>query len=255
MMQTESENALWEALAGDWDARMGLEGNRFHRELIRPATLRLLEPQPGERILDAACGNGLFAGCLAALGAQVAAFDYSPQMIARAKERWAQYLDRIQFSVADATDFTQVTALGGGVPFDKAVSNMAVMDISDIAPLLRAVYAMLKPGGVFVFSAEHPCFRTPGNGFTEDGKGLLTYSYIEPQYHAPQALADNEKRVHHWHRPLRQLLGICFEAGFALDGLEEPVFAHDGKEEGRFGWYDIPAVIVFRVRKIAKKGE
>ena len=246
-MGIENGIARWEALADDWDARMGSDGNQFHRELIRPATLRLLDPQPGERILDAACGNGIFSRKLAEMGARVTAFDYSPQMIAHAKERCADCLGSIQFEVADATDYRQVTALGYG--FDRAVSNMAVMDIADIAPLFRAIYEMLEPGGVFVFSAVHPCFQTPGNEFTQDGKGLVTFSYIEPQRHSPQALANNEKRVFHWHRPLHLLLGQCFGAGFVLDALEEPVFAREKHEDGRFNWIDIPAAIVIRVRK------
>jgi len=237
----DNGSTRWEALADDWDARMGEDGNRFHRELIRPATLRLLDPQPGECILDAACGNGIFARKLASMGAQVVGFDYSTQMIAHAKELRTGW--DIQFSVIDATDYAQVTALGR---FDKAVSNMAVMDISDIAPLFRAVYAMLKPGGVFVFSAEHPCFQTPGNDFMPDGS-LVTKRYIEPEQHTVPVFSDNEKEVLHWHRPLQQLLGLCFEAGFVLDGLEEPVFT---REKPGSHWYDIPAAIIFRVRKL-----
>jgi len=244
-----SDNTLWEALAEDWDARMGEDGNQFHRELVRPATLRMLDPKPGERVLDIACGNGIFSRKLAQLGAQVAAFDYSPRMIAHARERCAPYLARIQFLVADATDYEQVLALGGGMPFDKAVANMAVMDIADIAPLFRAVHAMLRPGGAFVFSAVHPCFQTPGNDFTQDGRGLITYDYITPTRHSPLALANNEKRVTHWHRPLELLLGTCFEAGFVLDGLEEPVFGRNRHEDGRFDWHDIPGVLVLRARR------
>jgi len=38
-MNTETSNKYWEELAEDWDTRMGDDGNDFHRELIRPATL------------------------------------------------------------------------------------------------------------------------------------------------------------------------------------------------------------------------
>jgi len=239
---------LWEALADDWDERMGEDGNRFHRELIRPAALRLLDPQPGERILDAACGNGIFSRKLAEMGAQVTAFDYSAGMIAHAKEFCADYPEYIQFTVADAMDYAQVTALGGGRAFDKAVSNMAVMDIADIKPLIDAVYAMLGPGGVFVFSAEHPCFQTPGNDFLPDG--LVTRRYIEPERYSIEVFRGNEKQVLHWHRPLQLLLGQCFEAGFVLDALEEPVFASTENAGKRSHWVKIPGAIIFRMRKI-----
>ena len=64
--------SAWDRNAAFWDARMG-EGNDFVRTLLAPATDRLLELRPGERVLDAACGNGLYARRLAAAGAEVTA--------------------------------------------------------------------------------------------------------------------------------------------------------------------------------------
>ncbi|MGN8819066.1 hypothetical protein ACTNEN_12215, partial [Oribacterium sp. HCP28S3_H8] len=37
------------------------------------------------------------------------------------------------------------------------VSNMAIMDITDIEPLLMAVYELLQESGIFVFATQHPC--------------------------------------------------------------------------------------------------
>ena len=153
----------------------------------------------------------------------------------------------MSISVADATKYDQLLALGGGKSFDKAVANMAVMGIPDVEPLFHAVYDMLIPGGVFVFSAVHPCFQTPERGFTDDGKGLITYNYIKPQRYSYQILCDNGKSAWHWHRSLQELLGICFAAGFVLDGLEEPVYAQ-GKCTHSV-WENIPLPIVLRVRK------
>src|SRR5262245_65917978 len=60
----------WEALAGWWDNTTG-EADAFHRQLVIPATDRLLAVQPGERVLDVACGNGGYARHLGARGAEV----------------------------------------------------------------------------------------------------------------------------------------------------------------------------------------
>jgi len=240
------DNTLWDALADDWGARMGTDGNDFHRELVRPATLRLLEPKPGERVLDACCGNGLFSLRLAQLGCEVAAFDFSPKMLEHARGHCAEY--QVAFTQTDATHYDELIALGGGRPFDKAVANMAVMDIEDIEPLFRAVYTMLAPSGAFVFSAAHPCFQTPGDEYTADGEGLIIHNYIEPCRHSVLALAKNEKRVWHWHRSLQELLGIGFAAGFVLDGLEEPVFA-PGSHPKRVAREKLPMAIVMRMKK------
>ena len=63
---------IWDQNARWWDARMG-EGNDWHRLLIAPAVEKLLSVQPGERVLELACGNGQFARRLASMGARVVA--------------------------------------------------------------------------------------------------------------------------------------------------------------------------------------
>ena len=256
---TEQSKVLWNQLADDWDERMGESGNRYHREIIRPATLKLLNPQPGEHILDIACGNGMFSVYLAKLGIKVTAFDYSDKLIESAKNRFKEYEKKIDFHVADATQYDELMKLRPGSLFDKAVSNMAVMDISNVAPLFKATYDMLKPGGVFVFLGVHPCFQTPNmrkfteiNDYTGEASvriGIQTYEYIEPKTHEVTSLAQNTKRVLHFHRPLSMILNMCFDVGFVLDGMEEPVFERPEKTV-EFDWYDIPPSVILRFRKV-----
>ena len=66
-MEGTHEESLraWETNAGFWDQRMGDESNVFHRQLVRPNTEALLNIQPGDFVLDAACGNGNFSERLA----------------------------------------------------------------------------------------------------------------------------------------------------------------------------------------------
>ncbi len=158
----------WETNAKFWDDSMGEHSNRFHREVVRPKVTELLCPQPGELILDAACGNGNYSAYLAERGVRVVAFDYSPSMIALAKKRQEKHLPQITFHVADATNTGQIMALKQEKPYDKAVSNMAVMDIADAAPLFQSINRMLGKHGIFVFATQHPCFIT------------LTEQYLTP---------------------------------------------------------------------------
>ena len=74
---------IWDRNADFWDEKMG-EGNAFHKLLIEPAQLRLLNLKGGEVILDIACGNGQFARKMADLGAKVVAVDASGKMIDKA---------------------------------------------------------------------------------------------------------------------------------------------------------------------------
>ncbi len=255
----EKSKALWDEIAEDWDIKMGEHDNRYHREIIRPVTLKLLDPTKGDFILDAACGNGNFSRFMAKMGVKVTAFDYSPKMIAYAKERCRDWLGSIDFHVADATKYDELMKLKSEKLFDKAVSNMAIMDISDIEPLLMAVYALLKTGGIFVFSSIHPCFQTPDmlkfteiNDYTGESfvrSGIKTYEYITPKTHIVTALARNGKQVLHYHRPLNVILNMCFKTGFILDGIEEPIFKKSDGDAG-FEWFEIPPCVIFRLRKL-----
>ncbi len=140
----------WEANASFWNERMG-EGNDFVNILEWPAIERLLDIQAGERVLDAACGNGLTSRRLAASGAEVTAFDFSPNMITCATERTAKERTQstpgsIDYYVLDATDEAALVRLGES-SFDAALCNMAMFDMAEIDPLLRAIYHLLRPGG------------------------------------------------------------------------------------------------------------
>ena len=146
----------WEANAEHWDDYMGDDSNEWHRDLVRPGVTALLDPHPGERILDIACGNGNYSAYLADMGAMVTAFDFSPRMVGLARRRRQHTMVPVDFRVADASDAEDISSLGEPGGFDKAVCNMGFMDISDIGTLLAGVHRLLAPGGTLVFATQHP---------------------------------------------------------------------------------------------------
>jgi SAM-dependent methyltransferase len=252
----------WEQNAEYWDTRIG-EGNDFVETLIWPVTQRLLELQPGQRVLDAACGNGLYARRIAALGVDVVAFDFSANLIQLARERLTPHSSLITYHVLDATDEPALLALGEGT-FDAAMCNMALFDIADVGPLLRALSRLLRPGGRFVFSIMHPCFN---NAYTthvaemedRDGETVYTYSIKIPRYMTPgtaygAAIRDQPKPQLYFHRPLQTMLGAVFESGFVIDALEERAFPPDhppGSHPLHWGpdLCEFPPVLVARARR------
>ena len=59
---------------------------------------------------------------------------------------------------------------------------------------------------------------------------------------------------YYFHRPLGQLLGTCFAAGFVLDGLEEPAFGEDHAGQRPLSWArytHIPPVLAARARLLS----
>ena len=251
--------AIWDAKAAFWDARMG-EGNAFQRRLVGPAAERLLAVRPGETVLDVACGNGVFARRLAALGARVVATDFSARFLELARARTTEHAHRIDYRQVDATDEAQLLALGAG-RFDAAVCNMALMDMPVIAPLLGALPRLLTRTGRFVFAVPHPAFNSNAIrlGLEEEDRGgtlvetrsvkITGYLRVPP---GKGAGMPGEPAPHwYFHRPLGELLGACFAAGFVLDGVEEPAFGPEDAAGPPLSWLrytDIPPVLLARVR-------
>jgi len=257
----------WEKKAVFWDEMMG-EGNAFQRVLIGPAAERLLQVRPGETVLDVACGNGVFSRRLAELGARVVAIDFSEKFVepARARTEKAGYGEAVEYLVADATDEKQMLSLGEG-RFDAAVCNMALMDMAAIDPLMLVLCRLLKPKGRFVFSVQHPAFNSNAIRLVleeEDRNGIVveTYSVKVTDYlHVPPGMGGGmpgEPVPHpYFHRPLSELFGACFEAGFAVDGMEEPSFVEPeggSRSAARaLTWENfvgIPPVLVARARPV-----
>ena len=252
--------AIWDEKAAFWDERMG-EGNAFQRVLIGPAAERLLAIRPDELILDVACGNGVFARWLAQSGAQVVATDFSARFLELARARTTEHADRIEYRLVDATDEEQLLALGEG-RFDAAVCNQALMDMPVIEPLLRALTRLLTPAGRFVFAVPHPAFNSLGcrwgiESEVRDGRLVETRHVKVVDYlHVPPGKGPGmpDEPASHWYfyRPLSALLGVCFAAGFVLDGLEEPAFGPEDAGGPALSWRrytDIPPVLVARARR------
>lgn len=257
----EETRRAWNANAAFWDERMG-EGNDFVDVLIWPSTERMLALQPGERVLDIACGNGLTSRRVAAMGAEVVGIDFAQELIARARERTTQQADRITYCVMDATDEAALLTLGEGW-FDAALCNMALFDMAEIEPLMSVLPRLLRPGGRFVFSVIHPCFNNPHMAHVaeledRDGDLVTVYSvkifgYMTSSVSKGAAMAGQPVPQLYFHRPLQELLGAGFRAGFVLDALEERAFPPDhlpGRNplmwSGKFS--EIPPVLVARLR-------
>lgn len=100
----------------------------------------LLNPQPGESIIDLGCGTGTLTAAIAAAGAQVVGVDADRNMLERARQQYPQ----IPFRHADAHAFT-VEA-----PVDAVFSNAALHWMTRPADVIARVAAALKPGGRFV---------------------------------------------------------------------------------------------------------
>ena len=84
--KSKTPSTSWSPVAKWYDETVELEGS-YHRELILPNLLRLMEIKKDERILDLACGQGFFSRAFASAGAEVIGVDISKELIKIAVEK------------------------------------------------------------------------------------------------------------------------------------------------------------------------
>jgi len=119
-----------------WDPADYAKVGGFVAELGQ-AALELLDPQPGEHILDVGCGDGTLTVKLVERGATVTGIDNSLEMIGAAREKG------LDARLMDAAD------MKFGESFDAAFSNATLHWVLDKERAARAIWFALKLGGRF----------------------------------------------------------------------------------------------------------
>ena len=124
------------ASTSKWDAGEYARVGSFVAELGQ-AALDLLDPQPGERVLDVGCGEGTLTKKIIDRGAIALGIDNSPEMIPAAREKG---VDALLLSAEDMQFFAE---------FDVAFSNATLHWVLHKERAARAIFRALKPGGRF----------------------------------------------------------------------------------------------------------
>lgn len=102
--------------------------------------LKLLNPKPGESILDLGCGTGQLTEKIALAGAEVIGIDSAPAMIEKARQNYPH----LRFQLADARNF-QVKQ-----PLDAVFSNATLHWVKEADAAIASIHQALKSGGRFV---------------------------------------------------------------------------------------------------------
>ncbi len=117
-------------------------------------TLRLLSPRHGERMLDAGCGTGRSFKPILLAGSRLVAIDFSLGMLKVARRNYPA----VPLALAD---------LEQPLPFrpswfDAVLCALIGEHLKELRLVLQELYAVLKPGGRFVFSVYHPAMAAAG---------------------------------------------------------------------------------------------
>ena len=213
----------WDRVAAWYDGWVGDGGSAYHRELAIPATLDLLGPRPGDRILDVGGGQGVLAAPLVQAGASVTVVDASAKLIAAAKRRHGR-LRGATFLLGDARRLPAVVGLEAGA-YDGATFVLSIQDMDPLEDVVRGIDWALAPTSRVVLLMTHPAFRQArhsGWGFDEGRK--LTYRRVDAylgELAVPMKSLGGGLPTRSFHRPISTYVNALADAGFLTDAMLE----------------------------------
>lgn len=207
----------------EWDADAYDRDHAFVHE-YGASVVDLLDPQPGERILDLGCGTGHLTAAIAdAVGSdgEVVGIDRSEAMVARARDAYPD----LAFERADATAYDPAD------PFDAVFSNAVLHWITDQDAVLERVADALRP---------RPAGASGGGRFVAEMGGHGNVGSIVEATLLERHQRGHEVR-HPWYFPtVGEQAGLLETHGFEVRSarLFDRPTALDGGAGGLRNWLD-----------------
>ncbi|RAI44056.1 class I SAM-dependent methyltransferase [Rhodoplanes roseus] len=198
-------------------ARLRHCGTGLNDWLEQPALWSLLPPLAGLRVLDLGCGFGDFARKARRAGARiVVGLDVSTRMLAQARA--------LTDDPAVAYRHGSIERLDLDGRFDLVVSSLTLHYVAEYAAAVARIARLLDPGGVFVFSVEHPiCTARAEQKWVCDTDGRPLYWPIdEYRSEGPRSTRWFVNGVIKHHRTVETYVTGLLEAGLTLRALREP---------------------------------
>jgi ubiquinone/menaquinone biosynthesis C-methylase UbiE len=238
-----TNTGAWDRLAAVVESSERLDTVDYGPDLPTERELRLLGDVKGKRVLDLGCGSGQASIALARQGAHAIALDASAAQLERARHLAATEEIRVEWHRSDLADLAFLRADS----VDLAFSAHVLAEVEDLDRVFRQVHRVLRPGGAFVFSYEHPVALCVGRetggeeGTLPLGRLELHRSYFE---RTPITVERNGEAITLYPRTIGDVFAAAGRAGFRIDVLLEPAPVRSADPGPA-----IPKSIIWRARK------
>lgn len=179
---------------------------------------KLLPAFAGKRVLDLGCGYGWHCIYAAEHGASsVTGIDLSEKMLEVAREKTP--FPQVQYHRMPIEDIDYPEN-----SFDIVVSSLALHYVPSFDAVAKKVNACLAPGGVFVFSAEHPVFTAYGtqDWYYDETGAILHFPVDNYFYEGKREATFLGEKVTKYHKTLTTYLDGLLTNGFAIQRIVEP---------------------------------
>jgi SAM-dependent methyltransferase len=182
---------MWAAVAPGWAEHAAYADARG--AAVGEAMLALAKPQPGDRVLELACGPGglgLAAAERVAPGGEVVLSDVVPEMTSIAAAR-ASALELTNVATREL-DLEQIDEPDAS--YDVVLCREGLMFVPDPAGAAREIQRVLRPGGRFAVAVWGPRERNPWLGVVFDAVSAQIGTPVPPPgIPGPFSLDDSDK--------------------------------------------------------------
>jgi len=225
----ERKNTSWQKVSKWYNTIVGEKGHYYHQAVVVPSSLKLLELKQGDKLLDIACGQGVFSRSIPET-VQYTGVDASKTLIDEAKK-----MDRNTNHKYFVDDVTREVATRDR--FNKAVMVLALQNIKDPEKAINYASERLEKDARFLIVLNHPCFRIPRQSSWEtDTANKLQYRRIN-RYMSPLEIPINAHPGEQgspvtwsFHHPIEDYSTYLLKNGFLIEKIEE--WTSDKKSEG-----------------------
>jgi len=207
--------------------------------------LKLLGNLKGKKILEIGCGGAQCGIAMAKKGGKVTGIDISEEQLKFAEELTKKNRVKIKFILGSFQNLNKIKSNSKDIVF----SAFALHYSPNIKTIFKQVKRILKERGIFVFSLDHPFFRTLNpktlklkGSYFKTGKRVEKYT--------------NGTFVMYTHT-IGEIHNLLVEAGFVVEKLIEPDSRKRYPKDPWYGLWNynpkflsfIPPTIIFKVRK------
>ena len=210
--------------------------------------LKLMGDVRGKRVLEIGCGGGQNTIAVARRGAIATGIDLSDEQVKFARGLAKQEGVETTFLRRNVEKLSPIADASQDVVF----SARALEFVERMDRCLCEVARVLRPGGVLVFSIEHPFWYCLADGDmrveSSYFEGPHSYQWVQTGLRPRPSVYEYHRSVGEWHHLLR-------EAGLQVLDIVEPEPVESGSGQDWRGYYDperqrmVPANMIWRAAK------
>ncbi len=172
----------------------------------------------GKRVLDLGCGDGRHCryaiehGAIACTG-----IDISEKTLKEAWRQNASFWTDYRLTPIEEFEYEPDT-------FDIVISSLALHHVDDFNSLCKKIHRCLTPGGVFLFSIDHPIYTA-----SDARQGITGGDGEKRQWPVDRYFDEGRRETDipghcpaRFHKTLTSWINGLLDAGFTITGLAEP---------------------------------